>query len=93
MMVQVTKLQTKGSVDGMFPVGFKITGDLVDQNGMDITDPLKIPKEGLFLRTQQTAFSTLPYQFATDGVISVQMTQPGIYLVDTISAVWQLKPI
>lgn len=94
MNVQVEKLKTKGSQEGPYPVGFKISGVLVDASGVEIDNPLDIPRVGMFLRTETTRLTAqFPYQFATDTVFTVQRVQPGKYNVDTISALWLLTII
>ena len=93
MRVQIEKVKTKGSDDGLFPVGFKVSGSLVDQDGLEIENPLLIPKGGVFLRTEQTVFGSFPYQFATDTVLAVRKTRPGVYAIETVSAVWTLMTI
>jgi hypothetical protein len=93
MNVQVEKTKNKGSDQGLYPVGFKTSGALVDQDGAEIDDPLNIPKAGLFLRTEMTAFGDFPYQFGTDTVLTVRKVQHGKYNVETVSSVWTLLTI
>ena len=93
MKVQVEKIRAKGSAEGLYPVGFKVAGALVDNDGMELESPLDIPKAGLFLRTEQTAFGDFPYQFGTDGVLTIKKIQAGKYSIETVSGVWTLMPI
>jgi len=90
MNVQLQKTRSKGVDDGMFPVGYKVSGLLVDEHGDNIDDPLNITKAGVFLRTSNTAFGDFPYQFATDTVLTVRLVQPGKYSIETVSTVWSL---
>lgn len=77
---------------GLFPVGFEISGVLVDSLGVEIEPSQILNGTGVFLRLAKTAFEDRPYQFATDSVINVRPDQTH-WVVETVGSVWNLEKI
>jgi hypothetical protein len=92
MEVLVTKIRSLDpNKQGLIPVGYKVSGTLVDIFGQAIK-PTQIKDKGLQLRLPTTKFSEKPYQFAADAVQIVKevnkdfqvYTVSSIYLVEII---------
>jgi len=92
MIVQVEKLRSKGTDNGLFPAGFKVEGNLVTKDGMDIDDVLRMDRSGIYLRIpeQLTGFNDRPYQFATDQITAIRY-EGGRYRVETIASEWRVS--
>jgi len=90
--VLVTKLKSLNpNKQGLIPVGFKVSGILVDTSGKEITiDEVKY--KGLQLKVSGTKFSEKPFQFAADTVQVVKQVNKD-YQVFTVSSVFLIEVI
>jgi hypothetical protein len=92
MEVLVTKIRSLDpNQKGLIPVGYKISGLLVDTSGK-VIKATDIKAKGLQLRIQGTKFSERPYQFAADQVQIVKEVNKD-YEVYTISSVYFVQVI
>jgi hypothetical protein len=90
--VLVTKIKSLDpNKQGLIPLGFKVSGVLVDTSGKEITiDEVKY--KGLQLRVNGTKFSERPFQFASDTVQIVKKVNKD-YQIFTISSVFLVEVI
>lgn len=90
--VLITKIKSfDPDKQGLIPVGYKVSGFLVDSEGREITIK-EVKAKGLQLRVNGTVFSEKPFQFAADAVQIVKevnkdfqvYTLTSIFLVEII---------
>lgn len=92
MEVLVTKIRSLDpNKQGLIPVGFKVSGTLVDIYGAPMK-PEEIKNKGLQLRLPSTKFSEKPYQFAADAVQVVKEVNKD-FEVFTVSSVYLIQVI
>lgn len=92
MEVLVTKIRSLDpNQGGLIPIGYKVSGLLVDIFGKPIKAS-EIKAKGLQLKLNDTRFSERPYQFAVDSVQVVKEVNKE-YEVYTLSSVFLLQII
>lgn len=92
MEVLVTKVRSLDpDQKGLIPVGYKISGTIVDYLGREISIS-EIKSKGLQIRVSGSRFSEKPYQFAADSVQIVKEINKD-FEVYTVSSVYLLQTI
>jgi hypothetical protein len=90
--VLVTKIKSfDPNKQGLIPVGYKVSGVLVDTEGTKITMK-EVKAKGLQLRVNGTVFSEKPFQFAADSVQIVKEVNKD-FQVYTVSSLFLVEII
>ena len=92
MQVKVTKVISKDGNVGLFSTGFSTSGDLVNNEGKEIS-PTEIGSTGIHLRIRSSPFSDRPYQFSTDQVQGVKASGNDRWEIETVSSTWYLETV
>lgn len=85
MLLHLKKIA--GSTTGMFPIGYEVVGEPVDENGCIVINWKKI-KAPIYLKLPSSRFSEKPFQFKTDEIVKIEND-----VVITYSGKWKFSEI